>query len=97
MIKKVFTVYDEKSQAYLQPFFLDTVGQATRAMTDCCNDPNHAFCRHTADYTLFQLGEYDDSKGVFSGKKKLIGSLLEFKTQTEIDDEGNLSLLGGTN
>lgn len=95
MIKKVFTVYDEKSEAYLQPFFLDTIGQAHRAITDCVNDINHQFGRHTADYSLFQLGEYDDSTGSFTGEKKCLGSLLEFKTQTEIDTT-QLSLVGGT-
>lgn len=79
MIKKVFSVYDEKSNAYLQPFFFDTVGQATRAITDCITDTNHSFSRHTADYTLFLLGEFDDSTGVFTvDTKKSLGSLLEY-------------------
>jgi hypothetical protein len=95
MVKKVFTVFDEKSEAYLQPFFLDTIGQATRAMTDCVNDVNHQFCRHTGDYTLFQIGTFDDSTGEFVMDKKSLGSLLEFKTQTEIDNEP-LKLVGGT-
>lgn len=80
MIKKVFTVYDEKSEAYLQPFFLDTTGQAVRAITDCVNDINHQFCRHTSDYSLFQLGEFDDSSAVFTFDKKSLGNLVEFKT-----------------
>lgn len=84
MIKKVFTVYDEKSEAYLQPFFLDTVGQAIRAITDCVSDPNHQFCRHTSDYTLFQLGDFDDSTGQFTDEKKSLGSLLEFKSSEVI-------------
>lgn len=97
MIKKVFTVFDEKSEAYLQPFFLDTIGQATRAMTDCCNDPNHAFYRHTSDYTLFLLGEYDDSTGQFiTDQKKPLGSLLEYKTSNPHIEEANLSIVGGT-
>lgn len=79
MIKKVFTVYDEKSEAYLQPFFMDTVGQAIRAIQDCMGDANHAFSRHTADYTLFQVATYDDSKGIFESDKKSLGSLLEYK------------------
>lgn len=96
MIKKVFSVYDEKSEAYLQPFYLDTVGQAIRAITDCVNDNNHAFCRHTADYTLFQLGEFDDSCGSFTDNRKSLGSLVEFKTQVEAFDDKQLSVVGGT-
>ena len=93
MIKKIFTVYDEKSDAYLQPFFLDTIGQATRAVTDCVNDENHQFCKHSSDYTLFSLGEFDDSTGTFSGDKKSLGSLVEYKT---IIDTPKLVAIGGS-
>lgn len=93
MIKKVFTVYDEKSNAYLQPFFLDTVGQAIRAITDCVNDDNHSFCRHTGDYTLFLLGEFDDSTATFTDTKKSLGSLVEFKKQIEMFEEGQIKLV----
>jgi hypothetical protein len=97
MIKQVFTVYDEKSNAYLQPFFLDTKGQAIRAITDCVNDIGHAFGRHPSDYTLFHLGEYDDSTGQFiTDQKKSLGSLVEFKTQTVMFDDKQLSIVGGT-
>jgi len=91
MKKRVFTIYDEKSEAYLQPFFLDTVGQAKRAVTDCVNDENHQFCKHPADYTLFELGTFDDSTGEFTQVRKTHGNLIEFKTQQEILD-ANLSI-----
>lgn len=89
MIKKVFSVYDEKSQAYLQPFFLDTTGQAIRAITDCVDDIKHQFNRHTSDYSLHYLAEYDDSTGLFSDfdNRQSLGNLVEFKTpQKEIGD-----------
>jgi hypothetical protein len=96
MVKKVFTVFDEKSEAYLQPFFLDTLGQATRAITDCVNDNNHQFGRHPSDYTLFQLGEFDDILGEFKMDKKSLGCLIEYKTQLDLcDDSAQLDLIGG--
>lgn len=61
MFHKVFTIYDSKSDAYLQPFFLHTTGQAVRAISDCVNDPKHQFAKHPADYTLFEIGTFDDS------------------------------------
>jgi hypothetical protein len=85
VIKKVFSVYDEKSEAYLQPFFLDTVGQAVRAITDCVNDSNHAFSRHSSDYTLFLLGEFNDNNADFVESKKSLGCLVEFKEFKEVD------------
>lgn len=61
----MFTIYDDKAKAYLPPFFLPEVGQAIRTFADCVNDPKgeHAFSRHPADYTLFLVGEFDQSSG----------------------------------
>lgn len=80
MLKKIYSIYDEKSEAYLQPFFLDTDGLAIRAITDCLNDPEHNFSRHTSDYTLFKLGEFDNNDGTITINKKSLGNLVEFKT-----------------
>lgn len=101
MIKKIFTIYDEKSEAYLQPFFLDTNGQAVRAITDCVNDPNHQFSKHTSDYTLFSLGTFDDSTGQLENIKMSLGSLVEFKSEptpnSRIIDAKDIDLtVGGT-
>jgi len=84
MVKKIFAIYDEKSEAYLQPFFLDTIGQAHRAINDCLRDPDHNFSRHTADFTLFLIGEFDDSTANIQLNKTSLGSLLEFKSSDNI-------------
>ncbi|RYF45625.1 MAG: hypothetical protein EOO38_15670 [Cytophagaceae bacterium] len=58
---KIFAVYDSKAEAYLQPFFMPSRGTALRAFTDAVNDPQGSFQKHAADYTLFELGEYNDA------------------------------------
>lgn len=50
---KAFSVYDIKAAAYLPPFFLPTVGMATRTFSDCANSHDHQFGRNPADYILF--------------------------------------------
>lgn len=60
---KVFAVFDSAAEAYLQPFFVQTVGQALRSFSDAVQSEGHAFNKHAADYTLFQIGEYDESVG----------------------------------
>jgi hypothetical protein len=60
MILKIFSIYDEKAGAFLPPFFLPTVGMATRTFKDCCNSLDHAFGLNPADYTLFELGDFSD-------------------------------------
>lgn len=81
MKHKIFAVYDDKVEAFLQPFFLPTVGAAMRAMMDCVNDRGHAFHAHAEDYALYQLGEFDDSNAVFAldSPPKSLGLLIEFK------------------
>ncbi|QXP44345.1 MAG: nonstructural protein [Arizlama microvirus] len=59
----MFTVYDCKVERYLQPFFMQTKGQALRAWTDSVNDSNTNFHKHPEDFTLFEIGSYDDETG----------------------------------
>lgn len=80
-IFKVFSIYDEKSKAFLRPFLLSEVGQAIRAIHDCLTDPQHDFAKHPSDYTLFQLGEFDDSTGSYTNDKTSLGNLVELKPQ----------------
>lgn len=63
MNHKIFTVHDAKAKAYLPPFYMPEVGMATRAITDCVNSNDHQFSKHPADYSLFQIGEFDDASG----------------------------------
>lgn len=57
---KVFSIYDSKAAAFLTPFFLRHEGEAQRIFGTLAVDPEHQFCLHAADFTLFQIGEFDD-------------------------------------
>jgi hypothetical protein len=57
---KMFNIYDQKAKSFLQPFFMQNNSLAVRAITDLANDPEHSFCRHAEDYTLYELGTFDD-------------------------------------
>ncbi len=65
MIHRIFSVYDLKAEAYLQPFFCPTKGLAIRSFTEIINDRNHNFSKYPEDYTLFELGTFDDAKAKF--------------------------------
>lgn len=69
---KVFSVFDSKAAAYLPPFFQATAGMAARVFQDACHDEKHQFNRHAGDYTLFQIGEYDDETGKLVALDKFI-------------------------
>lgn len=65
MIVKVFCVYDSKAEAYMSPFFMHSRGQALRAFGDTAQDSESQIGKHPEDFTLFELGEYDDDSASF--------------------------------
>lgn len=59
----MFTIYDNKAEAFLPPFTLPNHAMAARTFADCVRDPQHAFSRNPSDYNLFELGSFDDVTG----------------------------------
>lgn len=66
MILKIFSVFDSKAAAFLQPFFSINVATAVREFAAAAQDSGHAFHRHSGDYELFLLGEWDQYEGKIS-------------------------------
>ncbi|AXL14677.1 nonstructural protein [Microviridae sp.] len=78
MILKAFAVHDSKAGAYLRPFFEISKGSAIRAISDAVNTPDHQFNRHAADFTLFEIGGYDDATGDLTAVPHVnLGCLIE--------------------
>ncbi len=92
MLHMIFTIYDDKAECYLPPFYMKTVGEALRAFTESVNDPNHPFCKYPADYTLFKLGQFDDGKASFEihATPGAIGKAIEYKQTREPAPLGDL-------
>ena len=61
MILKIFTVFDSGISAYMRPFFDVARGSALRSFADIVQDKTSAIGKHPQDFTLFEIGEYDDS------------------------------------
>lgn len=66
MIIKIFSVRDNAVEAFLQPFFSPTSAAALRSLKEAVNDPKHDFHKHSADYALWDLGQFDDSTGMLA-------------------------------
>ena len=49
---KVFTVYDSKAQAHLNPFTMRTKGEAIRSFEQECKNPESSFAKFPSDFTL---------------------------------------------
>ena len=65
MILKVFGIFDSKVEAYLPPFMMKSKGEAIRALSNHLADPQHNFCKYAEDFTLFELGSWDDSNAKY--------------------------------
>jgi len=80
MEHKIFAIYDQKAFAYLPPFTLPRVEMAMRTFGDCVNSADHSFGKHPEDFTLMEIGIYDDSNAKINPHELAItvGSGLEF-------------------
>lgn len=79
---KIYSVYDSKTEAYLQPFFAPAHGSALRMFQQAVEEPGHQFHRFSADFTLFCIGSFDEQKGTLTSLEHLInlGNGIEFHT-----------------
>jgi hypothetical protein len=79
MINSVYSVFDTKASAFLQPFHAINNAVACRMIADAVAEPNHMFNKHAADFVLFELGEFDDTTGIFTSKTHVnLGTLLTY-------------------
>lgn len=62
---KVFSLYDSKAEAFGSPVMYPTEGMAVRALKDVVNDSKTTVGQHPEDYIMYQIADYDDSKGEF--------------------------------
>lgn len=65
----IFTVNDSKAALFLQPFFSRNAQTAKRSFSEAVNDAGHQFHKHAGDYTLFEIGSFDEETGVVTPHK----------------------------
>lgn len=65
MIHFMYTVHDSATAAYLRPFFARNKGEALRSFSEAVNDPASQFAKYPAEFTLFEMGTFDDTLGTF--------------------------------
>lgn len=85
---EIFSVYDSKTELFIQPFHAPTVASGLRMFTTAVNDQAGQFFQHAADYTLFHLGTFDQASGLITpldalGNLGLASSLITSQIQGE--------------
>lgn len=69
MMMYACAVFDKKVNAYMNPQFFRTKGEAIRSWMDAVLSEAAPFKRHAEDYVFCCLGSYDDSTGTFENSK----------------------------
>lgn len=59
----MFSVHDSKTELFIQPFYALTPAAGVRMFAQASNDAETQFNKHAADFTLFELGVFDQSTG----------------------------------
>lgn len=78
-ILRMFCVHDVKAEAFAKPFAVPTRGIAIRAFADQVNNPDSDLHKHPEDYTLFQIGEFDESTGMIQPQApESLGSAVQY-------------------
>ena len=96
MKQLMFVIYDSKANAYLQPWFLTTEPMAIRAFTDLANDSDSNVSRHPEDYTLFNIGSFDDNTAEIIWNAPItLGNAIQYKTQPEAQALGQTRFTDG--
>lgn len=67
---RIFSIYDEKAQAYNFPQYMKHNGEAIRALQNELDRKESMICKFPKDFSLYCLGEFDDNNGKFVGKSE---------------------------
>lgn len=63
-MKKLFSLFDSKSESYTPPQLHKTNAEAIRSFAGAINSPQGGvIAAHPSDFTLFEIGTWDDENG----------------------------------
>lgn len=82
---QIFSIYDDLSGAYMEPFFIITLGMAVGVVADLmATDPEHELTKGRKNYHLYHLGEWNYDRGLLEPFEapKLIMPLEEIYVKT---------------
>jgi len=85
MILKVFSIFDNATKAYNQPFFMLTNAEAIRAFQNMALDESTQIFRNPNDFNLYYLGAFDNTEATFKMDMKDLGSAVLFQKKAEDD------------
>lgn len=91
---RMFSIFDSKVQTFNSPWFMLTAGAALRAFADMRDDPNTMIHKHPGDYTLFEVGVFDQWTGEFVPHEALVNHGNAIARHAG-EDEAELAIVAG--
>lgn len=93
----LMAVRDAKVSCFMRPWVARSEGEAIRAFADLVNEPGHDLNKHPEDYTLFQVGKFDDQTGEVSDATcvSVCGGLAVLKRRVSESQVGLLERVNG--
>lgn len=67
-MSKLFAIYDLKARFFGSPVIFRSKDEAVRSVVDIMSrhDVDNMICVHPEDFSLFEVGEYDNQSGVIT-------------------------------
>jgi len=78
---RIYCIYDSKAEVYSKsPFVCPSRPDAIRGFESECNSKDSTFNKYPADFTLFEIGSWDERTGTIDlyGAKISVGLALDF-------------------
>lgn len=66
MIHTMLAVKDAKVGSFARPVPVVNAATGVRAFADAVNDPSTEYFKHPDDYSIWELGTFDDQTGTFT-------------------------------
>lgn len=88
MTKKIYVVHDCKSESYTAPMLHLAIGDALRAFTSAANNRETMIGTNPEDFSLFEVGEYDERTAKFKIWKSMVhvANAIDLVQSTKLGD-----------
>jgi len=87
MLINIYSVFDNKAKIYSQPLFQINDQVAQRIMQNCVDNKEHTYGMNPEDFSLYQIGVYNDLTGTIEPENiKILDLITLTQEQLELEE-----------
>lgn len=80
-----YSIKDEKAESFSSPFFARAEREAIRSLIMVMRDGKSTLAQFTVDYSLWLVGYFDDSSGLFEPSLRHVLNLVSLKESPDVE------------